>query len=79
MKRLKVGTWNLELKWATYESFLVQIFEAIGRVIQISEPKTEMPIVALNSSSSKTNPTRGIKVSNLEASGHALLALKNKL
>ena len=40
--------------------------------------KKEMPIAALNSSSSKTNGTRGIKVLNLEASGHALSALKNK-
>ena len=29
-----------------------------------------MPIVGLNSPRSKTNGTRGIKVSNLEASGH---------
>ena len=51
---------------------------ATGRVIRVSEPKSEMPIVALNSSSSKTNGTRRIKLSNLEASGHALSALKNK-
>ena len=56
----------------------MQILWAIGHVIRVSEPKNEMPIVALNSSSSKTNGTRGIKVLNLEASGHALFALKNK-
>ena len=43
------------------------------------QAKNEMPNLALNSSSSKTNRTRGIKVSNLEASGHAVSALKNKL
>ena len=48
-------------------------------MIRVFELKTEMPIVALNSSSSKTNRTREIKVSKLEASGHALLAVKNKL
>ena len=37
-----------------------------------------MPIVILNSSSSKTNRSRRIKVSNLEASGHALSAFKSK-
>ena len=42
------------------------------------QPKNEIPILGLNSSPSKTNRTRGIKVSNLEASGHALSALKNK-
>ena len=56
----------------------MQILEAIGLVIRVSEPKTETPIGSLNSSSSKTNRTRGIKVSNLEASGHAVSALKNK-
>ena len=76
MKRLKVETWNLHLSWSTYESFLVQFLGAIGRAIRDSEPKNEMPIVGLNSSSSKTNGTRGIKLSNLEASGHALSALK---
>ena len=60
-----VETWNLFLRWDTYESFLVQILEAIGYVIRVSEPKTEMPIVGLNSSSSKTNRTRVIKLSNL--------------
>ena len=40
--------WNLELRWGTYESFFIQIFEAIGRLIWVSEPKNEMPIVALN-------------------------------
>ena len=78
MKRLKVETLNLDLSWGTYESFLVQILGAIGDVIRVSEPKTESPIIALNNSSSKTNGTGGIKVSNLEASGHALSALKNK-
>ena len=57
----------------------MQILEAIGHVIQVSEPKNEMQILGLNSSSSKTNGTRGIKLSNLEASGHALSALKNNL
>ena len=57
----------------------MQILGAIGHVIQVSERKNEMPILGLNSSSSKTNGTRRIKVSNLEASGHALSALKNKL
>ena len=56
----------------------MQILGAIGHVIRVSEPKTEMPNLGLNSSSSKPNRTRGIKVSNLEASGHALSALKNK-
>ena len=57
----------------------MQILGAIGYVIQVSEPKTEMPIGGLNTSSSKTNRTKGIKLSNLEASGHALSALKNNL
>ena len=57
----------------------VQILGAIGQVIRVSEPKTEMPNVGLNSSSSKINRTSGIKVSNLKASGQAVLALKNKL
>ena len=71
---------NLEfrIRWGTYESFFVQSLEAIGHVIRVSEPKTEMPIVALNSSSSKTNGTKGIKLSNLEVSGLAHSALKNK-
>ena len=73
-----MDTWNLDLSWGTYESFFVQILGAIGRVIRVSKPKNEMLIVRLSSSSSKTNGTRGIKVSNLEASGHALSALKNK-
>ena len=50
--------------------------EAISRVIRASEPKSEMPIGGLNSSSSKTNRTKRIKISNLEASGHAVSALK---
>ena len=56
----------------------MQIFRAIGHVIRVSEPKTETPTIGLNNSSSKTNRTRGIELSNLEASAHALLALKNK-
>ena len=62
----------------TYESFFMQILGAIGHVIRVFEPKTEMPIVDLNSSSSKTNRTRGIKVSNLEASGQVVPAPKSK-
>ena len=62
----------------TYKSFLGQILEAISHVIRVYESKHEMPIVGLNSSSSKTNGTRGIKLSNLEAPGHALSTLKNK-
>ena len=77
-KRLKVETSNLNLSWDTYESFLVQILGAIGHVIRVFEPKTETPITALNSSSSKTNGTRRIKLSNLEASGHTLSAPNNK-
>ena len=57
----------------------MRISGVIGREIRVSEPKNEMRNVALNSSSSKTNGTRGIKVSNLEAYGHALSALKIKL
>ena len=76
VKRLKVETWNLDLSWGTYESFVVKILGATGHLIQVFEPKNEMPIVGLNSSSSKTNGTRGIKLSNLEACGHALLAFK---
>ena len=60
-------------------SFLVQILGAIGFVIRVSEPKNEMPIVGLNSSSSKTNGTRRIKLLILEASGNAISVLKNKL
>ena len=78
LKRIWVETWNLHLSWGTYESFFVLILGAIGHAIRVSESKTEMSILGLNSSSSKTNRTRGIKVSNLEASGHALSALKNK-
>ena len=47
-------------------------------MIRVSEPKTEMPIGVLNSSSTKTNRKRRIKVSNLEASGHAASVPKNK-
>ena len=68
---------NLNFGWGTYESFFVQILEAIGHVIRVSEPKPEMPVGGLNSSGSKTNRTRRIKVSNLEASGHAVSAPKN--
>ena len=50
---------------------------AIGHVTRVFEPKNEMLIVGLNSSSSKTNGTRRITLSNLEVSGHALSALKN--
>ena len=71
-------TWNLELRWGSYKSFSVQILKAIGHVIWVFEPKNEMPIVGLNSSSLKTNGTRRIRLSNLEAPGHALSALKNK-
>ena len=71
MKRLKIETSNLDRSWGTYESFLVRILGAIGHVIRVSELKNEMPIVGLNSSSSKTNGTWRIKLSNLEASGHA--------
>ena len=56
----------------------MQILGAIGHVIRVSEPKTEMPIGGLNTSS-KTNRTRGINVSNLEASGQAVSAPKTKL
>ena len=63
----------------TYESFLAQILGAIGHVIRVSEPKTEMPIEGSKSSSSNTNRPRGVKVSNLEASGQAVSAPKNKL
>ena len=47
-------------------------------VIRVSELKNEMPIVGLNSSSSKTNGTSRIKFSNLEVSGHAFSPLKKK-
>ena len=46
-----IETWNLDLSWGTYKSFLVQILGAIGLVIRVSEPKNETPIVGLNSSS----------------------------
>ena len=55
----------------------MQILGAIDYGIRVSEPKNEMPNVGLNSSSSKTNGTKRIKLSNLEASGHAISALKN--
>ena len=47
LKRLKVETWILELRWGIYELFFVQSLEAIGHVIRISELKTEMPIRGL--------------------------------
>ena len=78
-ERLKVETWILELRWGLNESFLVQILGVIGHVIRVFETKTEMPIGGLNSSSSKTNRSSGIKVSNLEAFGQAVSAPKNKL
>ena len=78
LKRLKVETSNLHLSCGTYELFFVQILGAIGHAIRVSAPKNEMTILGLNSSSSKTNGTREITLSNLEASGHALSALKNK-
>ena len=49
---------------------------AIDHVIRVSLPKTEIPIGGLNSSSSKTKRTSEIKLSNLEASGQTVLALK---
>ena len=45
-------------------------------MIRVSKPKNEMPIEGLNSSGSKTNSMRRIKVSNLEPSGHAVSAAK---
>ena len=48
-------------------------------MIRFFEPKTEIPILGLISSSSKTNRTSGIKVSKLEASGQAVLTPKKKL
>ena len=44
LKQLKVQNWILEFRWGTYESFLMQILEAIGHVILVSDPKTEMPM-----------------------------------
>ena len=66
----------MELRWGTYKSFFLQILEAIGHVIRVFKPKTEMPIGGLNSSGWKTNRLRSIKVLNLKASGHELLASK---
>ena len=57
----------------------MQILRAIGCMIRVSEPKTETPIRGLNNSGSQTNCTSRIKVSNLEAPGHAVSAPKNKL
>ena len=70
LKWLKVETWNLKFRWGTHESFFVQILAAIGQVIRVSKPKTEMSIEGLNSFSSKTNWSRSIKVPNLEAPGN---------
>ena len=56
----------------------MQILGAIGHAIRVSKLKNQMPILGLNSPNSKTNGSRGIKLSNLEGSGHALSALKNK-
>ena len=56
----------------------MHILRATGHVIRVFEPKTEMPILGLNSFSSKTNCTRGIKLSNLEAFGQTVSASKNK-
>ena len=79
LKQLKVETLNLELRWVTYESFFVEFLGAIDHVIQVSEPKIQMAIEGFNSSSSKTNRSSGIKVSNLEASGQAVSGINNKL
>ena len=46
---------------------------AIDLVIRVSVPKTEMPIGDLNDFNSKTSRRRRMKVSNLEAPGHAVL------
>ena len=77
-KRLKVETWNSELRWGTYESFFAQSLGAIDHVKRVSYPKPEMPIGGLHRSTSKTNWSR-IKVSNLEAPGSAVSASKFKL
>ena len=50
----------------------MKILGAIGHVIRVSEPKTEMPVGGLNSSSSKTNFSRRILVLNLEAAGNVV-------
>ena len=50
LKRLKVETSNLELRWGTYKSFFVQILRAIGHMIRVSELKTKTPIGGLDSS-----------------------------
>ena len=54
----------------------MQILGAIDNVIRVSEPEPEMPVAGLNSSNWKTNRTSTIKVSNLEAPGHAVSAPK---
>ena len=67
----KIGASTSLLSWGTYKSFSVHLLGAISHAIRVSKPKNEMPTLGLNSS-------RGIKLSNLEASGHALSAVKNK-
>ena len=57
----------------------MQILGAIDHVIPVFEPKTEMPIGGLKSSSSKTSRRNKIEVSNLEALEHAVSAPKIKL
>ena len=57
----------------------MQILGAIGFVIHVSELKTEMPIGGLKSSSSESNRRSRIKVSKLEAPGHAVSTPKIKL
>ena len=78
-KTTTVETWNLEVGWDTYGPFFVQILGAISYVIRVSEPKPEMPIEGLNSSSWKTNCSRRITFSNLEAPGNAGSAPKFEL
>ena len=57
----------------------MQVLGLIGHVMRVSEPKTEMPIRSLHTSSLKTNRRMRIKVLNLEVPGHAISALKIKL
>ena len=59
--------------------FFLQMLGASGHLIRVSKPKTEMPIGGLNSSSSKINHRRRIKVSHVEAPGHAVSAPKIKI
>ena len=67
------------MEYTSYKLLFVKILGAIGHVIRVSEPKTEMPTGDLNSSSSKSNRRSRIKVLNLEALVHAVSAHKNKL